>query len=76
MQAFLKFIAGFLRESNGDSSSQRLIYITGSLYAMALGAAVFGVTKDYVAAIAVVTSLSAVFGGQKLIQKSQESKSE
>lgn len=68
----MQTLLGFFKESDGSPSSQRLIYILGSLYAMAMGAWVFAVSKDFTALIAVVTSVSGVFCAGKLIQKQME----
>jgi Na+/melibiose symporter-like transporter len=61
------------KEENGTWSSQRVIYVLGSVYSMVMGAVVYGVSKDYAALLVVVTSISATFGAQKLIQKGIES---
>lgn len=69
----MKFLEIF-QEDNGRYSSQRFIYVVGSLYAMILGGVVFGIGKDYVATLTVVTTIAATFGAGKLIQKSIEEK--
>ena len=69
-------ILQFFQESNGQGSAMRFIYIVGCLYAMVMGAWVFGVTKEYGAAIAIIASISATFTGGKLIQKNMEVKEE
>lgn len=61
------------KEENGTWSSQRVIYVLGSVYAMTLGAVVFAYTKDYVATLAVVTTIAGTFGASKIIQKGLES---
>ncbi len=63
---------GFFEESEGHKSSNRLIFIVGSFYAMFMGAWVFAVTHDFAALIATVPALAAVFMGGKLIQKRME----
>jgi hypothetical protein len=65
---------GFFEEAPGQRSSNRLIFIVGSFYAMAMGAWVFATTADYLALIATVTGIASIFIGGKLIQKSQENK--
>lgn len=72
MKTALSKIFLFFCEDDGRPSSQRLIFVIGSLYTMFMGWWVYSVTKDFAATIAVVTALSGVFGAQKLIQKSME----
>jgi hypothetical protein len=70
----MELLKGFFTEENGTASSQRLIYVIGSFYAMIMGAVVYAVSKDYVATITVVTTISGTFGAGKLIQKGMENK--
>lgn len=65
-------LLGFFKEGGGELSSTRLIFILGSIYAMGMGAWVFGITHDYMALIVTVPTLSSVFLGGKLIQKPME----
>ena len=65
-----------LFEERGKMSSQRLIFIAGNIYAMAMGIWVFYHTHDYVASLTISIALSGTFGTQKLIQKSMEPKGE
>lgn len=70
----MKTLIKFFEETPGVMSSQRLIFIVGSFYAMLMGAWVYHQSNDYTAVIAVVGSLSATFGVQKLVQKYMEPK--
>lgn len=71
----MKFL-DFFREDNGSYSTQRLIYVAGSIFAMILGTIVWFMTKDWMAATGTVGGIAAVFGGGKVIQKGLESKKE
>lgn len=66
----------FFEEAPGQLSSQRLIFIIGSLYAMWMGGYVLIKTGgvDWVGAMTVIASLFGTFAAGKLIQKSMESK--
>lgn len=70
----MKNFIQFFQEENGQLSGQRLIFIIGSIYAMLMGAWVFYSTHDYMGVAMLVGVLSATFGTQKLVQKSQETK--
>lgn len=63
---------GFLEESAGVKSSNRIVFVLGSLYAMGMGAWIYAVTKDWVGMLTVVTTIAATFGAQKLVQKKIE----
>ena len=58
-----------MEESEGNFSSQRLVYLIGSVYAMGMGAWIYAETKDATAALSFVCSVGALFGAQKVIQK-------
>jgi hypothetical protein len=62
----------FFCESDGTPSSQRLIFIIGSIFTMIMGVWTFTVTSNYTSVIAIVVSLSGVYGTQKIIQKTLE----
>ena len=70
----MQTILGFFKEGGGDLSSQRLVFVIGSLYAMSMGAWVFAATHDYVALLATVPALAGVFAAGKVIQKPMEKK--
>jgi len=59
-------------QENGVLSSTRLVFITGTFYAMAMGAWVYAVSADWSASLGMITGVSAVFIGGKLIQKPME----
>ena len=65
-------IISFFKEDNGQMSTQRLIFVIGSLFAMILGSIVWFMTKDWMAATGTVAGIAAVFGGGNVIQKSLE----
>lgn len=69
-------ILSFLREDNGQLSTQRLVFVIGSIFAMILGTIVWFMTKDWMASTGTVGGIAAVFGGGKVIQKSLEQKDE
>jgi len=71
-----ELIISFFREDNGQMSTQRLVFVFGSLFAMILGTVVWFSTKEWMAATGTVSGISAVFGGGKIIQKSLEQKVE
>lgn len=62
----------FLEESEGTFSSQRLVYLIGSVYAMAMGAWIYYDTHSATSALSFVTSVGGLFGLQKVIQKQIE----
>ena len=64
----------FFCEGDGTPSSQRLVYIVGSFFAMFMGAWSFHASHEVTGSISVVVTLSATFGLQKLYQKGQETK--
>ena len=59
-------------QDNGTMSSTRVMFVIGTFYAMAVGAWVFQITKDYTALCITVTTISSIFLGGKLIQKPME----
>ena len=64
---------GFLEEAPGVKSSNRLIFVAGVLWSMAVSTAMLLIFKWTAGEfIAVFTSTSAVFFGAKLIQKPME----
>lgn len=68
--------AEFFQEENGRYSSQRLIFIIGSLYAMWMGGYILIKTGggDWLGAMTVIASLFGTFAAGKLIQKNMEGK--
>ena len=71
----MNWLKSFLSESDGTGSSIRLIFITGSWWLMAI-ITVLLLRKDLTATEATVmfTTIFAVLGGSKLIQKPMENK--
>lgn len=69
-----ELLISFFREDNGQMSTQRLIFVIGSLFAMVIGTVVWFMTKDWMATTGTVSGIAAVFGGGKVIQKSLEQK--
>lgn len=59
-------------QENGTLSSTRVMFVLGSIYAMAMGAWVYGESKDYTGLCITVTTISSIFLGGKLIQKPME----
>jgi hypothetical protein len=69
---------GFFEEKPGVKSSQRLIYITGQLSAIAMGWFILLISngENWVGAMTIIISLSGIYGLQKLSQKRTEVKAE
>jgi hypothetical protein len=67
-----EFLKQLLSDDTGIASSQRLIFVIGSFYSMGMGLLVYIMSKDWVASITTTSTLSAVFGAQKLLQKTIE----
>lgn len=69
-----ELLISFFKEDNGQMSTQRVVFVTGSFFAMILGTIVWFMTKDWMAATGTVGGIAGVFGGGKLIQKAVEQK--
>lgn len=69
----IQWLKSFLSESDGTGSSMRLVFIIGSLWLMALiTALLFKKDISTIDATVMFTTIFAVLGGGKLIQKPME----
>ena len=67
-------MVNFWEEEAGVQSATRLMFMVLTVYACAMGAWCFAVTKDYVASLALFSGIETLAIGLKLYQKGQEAK--